>query len=277
MRVMASFSEVIQELRKVMWQDYQPFLQALAGEGLPACNQLNELLRDGLASESAQAIRFVPSDQLGDQAYEQRIYTTGQVSTRSDNWHDLFNALVWMRFPRIKTAMNAMHYHAWSEQKNGRRGDLRDALTLFDECGVIVVSNELNLLRALAERRWNEAFLSDDFSNNVKLSICGHAILEKYLSPYKSMTAKALLIHVDADFMRLPRQEMLTCLDREVAKRLRSGKLLTRPACLAPLPLAGVPGWWPVDEQEDGAFYQDLQVFRPPPANLIPAPVVSFG
>ena len=181
-----------------------------------------------------------------------------------------------MRFPGIKTAMNAMHYHAWSEQKDGRRGHLRDALTLFDECGVIVVSNKQDLLRALAERHWNESFLNDDFNTNVMLSICGHAILEKYLAPYKSMTAKALLIHVDDDFMMLPREEILTRLDKDIAKQLRSGKLLTKPACLAPLPLAGVPGWWPGDEQDDGAFYQDMQVFRPPPANLIPAPVVSF-
>ena len=142
---------------------------------------------------------------------------------------------------------------------------------------MIVFSNELKILKALAERRWNEVFLNGDFCARVKLSICGHAILEKYLSPYKSMTAKALLIHVDADFMKLPRQEMLNGLDRDIAKQLRRGELLTDPACLAPLPLAGVPGWWPGDEQDDGSFYQDMQVFRPPGANLVPAPVARFG
>ncbi len=179
-----------------------------------------------------------------------------------------------MRFPRIKTAMNALHYNAWDEQRGGSRGDLRDALTLFDECGVIVFSNHLEILKALAERRWIEAFLADDFRATVRLSISGHAMLEKYLSPYKSMTAKALLGYVDTDFMKLPRQEMLTCLDGEIAKRMRSGELLGKPACLAPLPLAGVPGWWPQDEQGSSGFYQDLQVFRSPPADLV-APSIT--
>jgi hypothetical protein len=258
------------------WQDFLPFLQCLAGEGFPSCDQLNALLTDGLTSEGRKAIRFVPSEQLADQPYEQRIYRTGQVSTRRNNWHDLFNALVWIRFPHIKTAMNTLHFHAWEAMEDGRRGNLRDALTLFDECGVIVFSNELKILTALSQRRWQAAFLRDDFSETVKLSICGHAILEKYLSPYKSMTAKALLVQVDSDFMALSRQEVLTVLDRKIANGMLRGELLTNPACLAPLPLAGVPGWWQADAQIDPAFYKDPRVFRPAASNLVAAPVINL-
>jgi len=144
------------------WQDHLPFLQQLTGRDFPTCDQLNALLADGLKSESGQNIKFVPSTELDDGAYEHRIYTTGQVSTRPDNWHDLFNALVWMRFPRIKIAMNTLHFHAYSEQTAGSRGPLRDALTLFDECGVIVFSNHLDKLNSLAERRWAEVFQRDE-------------------------------------------------------------------------------------------------------------------
>ena len=256
------------------WQDYTPFLQQFVGRDFPVCEQLNALLADGLSSESGQTIRFVPSTQLADDAYEHRIYTTGQVSTRPDNWHDLFNAMVWMRFPRIKTAMNALHFHAYSQQSKGSRGPLRDALTLFDECGVIVFSNSMKILNSLAERRWSAAFQSEAFNNTVKLAVSGHAMLEKYLAPYKSMTAKALLIHVSSDFMALSRQKMLSSLDREIARQMRNGKLLTQPSCLSPLPLAGIPGWWPNDEQND-EFYDDPMVFRPPPANLVAAPVTG--
>jgi len=258
------------------WQDYLPFLQRLAGKDFPFCDQLNAMLPAGLSSETGQTVRFVPSTQLDDADYERRIYTTGQVSTRQDNWHDLFNALVWIRFPRIKIAMNTRHFHSWSDQRAGTRGRVRDALTLFDECGAIVFSNQLKILNALAERRWTEAFLADEFRTAVQLSISGHAMLEKYLSPYKSMTANALLLHVETDFLKLTRQEMLTCLDGEIAKRMLGGKLLTEPASLAPLPLAGVPDWWPEDEQRDRLFYDDLQVFRPAPWELIPAPVISL-
>jgi hypothetical protein len=258
------------------WRDYLPFLEQLAGRDFPTCDRLNKLLPENLSNESGQAIRFIPSDQLDDGAYEHRIYTTGQVSTRPENWHDLFNALVWMRFPKIKTALNTLHFRALPDQKAGSRGHLRDALTLFDECGVIVFSDHSDILNALARRRWKEAFLSADFKTAVRLSISGHAMLEKYLSPYKSMTAKALLVLVETDFMALSRRGMLEHLDRIIAKRMRAGELLTQPDCLAPLPLAGVPGWWPENEQDDVDFYLDRQVFRPPPAELVAPPVIHF-
>jgi len=257
------------------WQDYLPFLQRLTGRGFPTCDQLNALLPDGLRSESGQNIQFVPSTELDDGAYEYRIYTTGQVSTRPDNWHDLFNALVWMRFPRIKIAMNTLHFHAYSEQVAGSRGPLRDALTLFDECGVIVFSNHLDKLNSLAERRWAEVFQTDAFSNGMNLVICGHAMLEKYLSPYKSMTAKALLVHLSKDIRETNREEQLAHLDMVIADRLLLDELLTQPANLTPLPLAGVSGWWPNGQQDDD-FYADPQVFRPPPSGLAPAPVFSL-
>lgn len=258
------------------WQDYLPFLQHLAGRGFPSCEQLNALLPEGLSSTSGQPIRFVPSDQLSDDAYEHRIYTTGQVSTRPNNWHDLFNALVWMRYPRIKVAMNALHHRAGPLQADGKRGCLRDALTLFDECGVIVVSDQPDLLRALAQRHWLEAFQAPDFSTSVTLSVCGHAMLEKYLSPYKSMTAKALLIHVSTGLMNTPRPELLRVLDTEISAGMLNERLLTQPACLTPLPLAGVPGWWPEEEQNVDDFYRDTQVFRAPPAALTPSTVIQI-
>ena len=258
------------------WQDFLPFLDRLSGSGFPSCSQLNTLLPDGLLSAGGHAIRFVASDQLTENAYEQRIHATGQISTRPDCWHDLFNALIWMRYPRIKTAMNNLHHQAGAGLKSGRRGQLRDALTLFDECGVIVFSDRLDILKALAERRWSDAFLSVDFRTSVGLSVSGHAILEKYLSPYKAMTAKALLFQVDTGFMKLSRSEMIDLLDREISNQILNKQVLVKPACLSPLPLAGVPGWWPQDEQEDGMFYSDHHVFRPAPAELNPVPVLKF-
>ena len=269
-------SSTLFESSQPYWQDYLPFLQRLAGRGFPSCEQLNALLPEGLSSAGGHAIRFVPSGQLSDDGYEHRIYTTGQVSTRPDHWHDLFNALVWMRYPRIKVAMNALHYRAGPLQADGKRGCLRDALTLFDECGVIVISDQPDFLAALAQRRWLQAFQTPEFSSSVTLSVCGHAMLEKYLSPYKSMTAKALLIHVSTGLMNTPRPELLRVLDTEISTGMLNGHLLTRPACLTPLPLAGVPGWWPEDEQSDDDFYLDTQVFRAPPSALTPTPIIQI-
>lgn len=258
------------------WRDYLPFLQTLTGPDFPTCGQLNDLLPDDLCSGEGNKIRFVASEQLADAPYELRIYRTGQVSTRLNNWHDLFNALVWARFPAIKSAMNACHYHAWHEQKAGSRGRRRDALTLFDECGAIVFSSDGDLLRALAERRWNDAFLCQNFHSKAGVAICGHAMLEKYLTPYKSMTAKTLLVHIDSRVQELPRTEQLKFLDEAIAARLTAGEILSKPAHLSPLPLAGIPGWWPLDEQSDEMFYADQHVFRPSPAGLAPASLTSI-
>ena len=258
------------------WRDYLSLLEQLTGHDFPTCSQLNAQLPAGLKSNGGQAIKFVDSKQLDNENYENRIYQTGQVSTRADSWHDLFNALVWMRFPRIKTAMNSQHYQAGAAVKSGSRGQQRDALTLFDECGVIVFSDHLEILEALAERRWSDAFLANTFRTSVALSVCGHAMLEKYLSPYKAMTAKALLVCVNTDFMKFSRQKKLDHLDTEIARCILNNELLSSPACLSPLPLAGVPGWWPQDEQCDVHFYNDSRVFRSPPAELVPAPLLNF-
>jgi hypothetical protein len=248
-------------------------MQALAGQDFPDCGQLNNMLPTGLCSAGGSKIRFVSSDLLDDGPYEHRIYTTGQVSTRPESWHDLFNAMVWMRFPGIKTAMNTLHFSALAEEKAGSRGKLRDALTLFDECGVIVFSACEETLQALAQRRWKDAFLNGDFQHETSLCVAGHAMLEKYLSPYKSMTAKALLVRTSPDIMGSPRDEALTILDYEIARLMLAGELLKQPSELSPLPLAGVPGWWPSQDQGQADFYDDLQVFRPAGKNLQFSPV----
>ena len=100
-------------------------------------------------------------------------------------------------------------------------------------------------------------------------------MLEKYLAPYKSMTAKALLIHAPGKFQQLPRNDALTRLDQKIAERMLAGALINEPACLAPLPLAGIPGWWQ-DGIQDEDFYGDLQVFRPPPSVLEAAPIAEL-
>jgi hypothetical protein len=269
-------SRLLAEADQPWLTDYRPFLDQLEGSAFPACSTLNAMLADGLESERGQAIRFVPSTELDDSAYEQRIYDTGIVSTRPDNFHDFFNALVWMRFPQIKIAMNTLHNRGWIEQESGRRGKIRDALTLFDECGVIVFSRQAEFLTLLAERRWADAFLDPGFRQSVQLSVCGHAMLEKYLSPYKAMTAKALLVKTGEDFTDMSRAEVLDRLDKEISSRILDGSLMSEPACLSPLPLAGVPGWWPQSEQAQGTFYTDHKVFRPLSPALAPASVISL-
>jgi hypothetical protein len=201
---------------------------------------------------------------VGPVPYEHHIYENGQVSTRANDWHDLFNALVWCRLPRFKSAMNAVHYRHLHEAAEGRRGRQRDALTLLDENGAVVLSPRRELLDRLARRDWQGAFQAarDAWTAPVKVLICGHALLEKFLRPYKAVTAHVLLVHLPAEAIP-PAGNFLGRVDEWLAARLLAGRLVRRPRELSPLPLAGVPGWWTAGPQ-DAAFYDDRTVFRPP-------------
>ena len=75
-------------------------------------------------TEGGKTIRFVPRS-TSDPYYEIQVYETGQVQTRADNRHDLFNALAWLAFPKTKARINAMHaaeIPRERETNGGRRG-----------------------------------------------------------------------------------------------------------------------------------------------------------
>jgi hypothetical protein len=87
----------------------------------------------------------------------------------------------------------------------------------------------------------------------------GHALLEKLVRPYKSITAHAWPVVMPAAFFALPHADRRAQLDKKVGLELQQGALsITR---FTPLPVLGVPGWWP---SQDAEFYADATVFRPP-------------
>jgi len=255
------------DLESPCWDGYRGFLAALPGDTFPDAGSLEGLLPPGTSSGKGSAIRFVPAADLPGVDYELQIFETGQVSTRENSWHDLFNALVWCRLPRLKGAMNSLHFANLAHDKGGGRGRLRDALTLLDESGIIVSGSDRAALDALARRDWNTAFIRHrkSWGKTLHVLVCGHAILEKFLNPYKSITAHALLLHAPG----LPGAQEI---DQALGAALAVPGWLTSPSGLSPLPLMGIPGWWREGDQ-DVEFYQDHEVFRPLPADRLPAPV----
>src|SRR5262249_464863 len=145
-------------------------------------------------------IRFVaPRDDAERLYYEVRIAETGEVPTRSHNWHDLFNALAWIAFPRAKAAINAQHAAILAERGEAearRRGPERDALTLFDEGGVIIACSEPQLTRLIVDFEWKELFWRRraELQAKMRFFAFGHALYEKALEPYVGIVAKTVFV-----------------------------------------------------------------------------------
>ena len=219
----------------------QPCLdQALAA--LDRGASVAQALNGAATRPSCVAPCFVSQSDLPEgEAYESFIARTDSVPTR-DKLHDLFNGLIWLTQPTIKRRLNALQAAAIAEAGVGsRRGALRDALTLFDENGAWLQA-PAELAAALRSRDWRALFITHrSLWADARWVIVGHALLEKLATaPRKPLTAHVLL------------DDPLT---------LSADQWAAKPFC--PLPVLGVPGWWPGND--DPAFYDDETVFRPGP------------
>jgi len=219
-------------------------------EGSRTLERLNELAEArGLRTESGLPVQFVPpSDTRG--PYEIGVHETGRVAMRPDHPHDWFNALAWLAFPRTKARINAMHAAAIPFEQ-GRRGRLRDLLTLFDEGGALVVCGDAGLTGLLRGHQWRELFWERraQVRASMRFLVLGHAVLEKANQPWPGITCKAIFVDPGADA------------DAQAAAWLAARPADATPRELASLPVFGYPGWMP--ENEHPEFYDDGRYFRP--------------
>ncbi len=216
--------------------------------------------RHPIVDDNGRRIRFVPPRPDG-QAYECRIWESGEVETRPDNWHDWFNALVWLSFPQTKLAVMARHVRAMTPA-GAARGSERDALTHFDECGIVVLASRPELLDLLRGFQWQALFVARraEVERHMRFVVFGHATYEALLKPFRGLTAKAVLHAVNDAWLSLPAEAQIAAVDTLLAADLTSGRYL-RPRDFQPLPLLGIPGVTP--ENADPAYYDDTWQFRP--------------
>lgn len=264
-------------LKRIDW--HRPWLAPLQ----PAAELVMQAptWRDGLNQQAAirhlnnhlsLPIQFVPQSVLPEgMAYESFISATGCVPTR-DNLHDFFNALVWLTFPRIKVALNELQaaeitrralavaeQARHTQQAQQTRGRVRDAATIFDENAVLFLTSEPSLSSLLRGHQWQELFIEHrkEFNEKCTVYLFGHALLEKLVDPYKAITGHTWIIAIAEDVLASPELARREWLDRTVAGQLKGGLSTSD---FSHLPVLGVPGWWP---EQDEAFYADSGVFRP--------------
>ncbi|WP_310625879.1 DUF3025 domain-containing protein [Limnohabitans sp.] len=208
----------------------------------------------GTSNEQAKEVTFVPQSALPeDRAYEDFIFKTQQVPTR-DGLHDFFNGLCWHRFPRAKRHLNQLQAAEIEAQGiRATRGSVRDALTLFDENAVLMHAPD-EVWVTLQARNWRKLFMDlRDQWRHVHLVLFGHALLEKLVTPYKSITGHVYRV----DSRINPHDE--AALDAWLVQDLQPAKLASKP--YEPLPVLGVPGWCAANAER--AYYDDTKVFRP--------------
>ncbi len=203
--------------------------------------------------------------------YEQRIAERGEVATRERNWHDLLNALVWLRFAQLKAALNARQVDQIAIAGPKARTRAQCALTLFDEAGVVVLLRD-PALRALWDAHdWHGLFWREReawIDGRIEAIVFGHALLEHALKHRQLLVGKALVVAVP----RSVRMDNAVSAMDTLTKSIATAELLVDPQELRPLPVSGIPGW-----HEDNAgegFYLSAPCFCPVRAGRhYPAPL----
>ncbi|MGI5310802.1 DUF3025 domain-containing protein [Rheinheimera sp. WS51] len=221
------------------------------------------LLNQAFASE----YRFVANEALEQDGryYEEFIFATKTIPCRAKNWHDFFGALIWCLFPKTKALLNQLHITEITQHGLKQRSKLRNKLTLFDECGVIICTESSaeahqGLLR---QHQWQQSFVKQrqDWWQSIRPVIFGHAIYEMATKPFIGLTAKAVFIEVPEGFSNWSLAQTYQFLDQALSHKIAKQNLLLDKQQLTPLPLLGVPAWYEANNQAD--FYLNTHYFRP--------------
>ncbi len=244
--------------------DFRDFRDLLESPEWPEIAALSERLAN------RAGVRFVRQDDVllrDGRHYETRIHAHAAVATRAENWHDLFNALVWAKHAPVKRALNARQVAEIARHGPHQRSRAQCALTHFDEAGALVWASEAALLAAWDAHDWRSFFgQRTAFADGaLRVHIFGHALLEHALIPERLPTAKCLALcgGVPDDWQAT------------LAAAIAAGTVLADPQELRPLPLAGIPGW-ASGQQTPGFFggecFRPLRDGRRYPAPLAAAP-----
>lgn len=247
------------------WDEYAELLH---GPDWPVIDGLNALRHEASLPRFAAQDRALLEDGLH---YEQRIAERGVVATRERNWHDLFNALVWLRYPALKQALNRRQVEEIGRMGPRSRSRPQCAMTHFDEAGVIVRVAGTSLLALWDAHDWHGLFWGERAAwqdGRIDVAVFGHALLEHALTPGKLLVGKALVVAADA---AVSWSQIVAGLAQGIADE----GLLADPLDLRPLPLSGIPGWHP--DNGDEAFHRSAPCYQPlregrgyPPAWTLP-------
>lgn len=249
--------------------DWAAELAALSvPQAWPSLRQLEDLREQIQIVDAIRRPRFVAQTLhlLADGLhYEERI-RLGRLATREQNWHDLLNALVWLRYPRIKHALNTAQCADIARIGTRERTRAQCAMTHFDEAGALILCSDPGLVALWDQHDWHALFWRERAAWGVRIDvqIFGHAILELALQPQRLLTAKCIVLMTDAETIARLHSDSVAVrhdIDSRVTALIAAGSVLADPQNLRPLPLSGIPGWHA--DSVDESFIRDAPCFRP--------------
>jgi len=240
-----------------VFSDVAEFLFWASGEQWPAVESLNETpnkLQHAFTGMPLVFARQTPELLLDGKHYEQRIYQDGLIATRENNWHDLFNAMMWLKYPRMKSALNMRQWKDVGQFGLRTRTPGQCSMTLFDEAGAIVtMPNEM--LECWKQHDWTGLFIRHAHAWNdgrARVAVFGHALLDHALVTETLLVAKCIVLDEKCDF---------TSSIDSLAEGIASGSLLLANSELRTLPLCGIPGWH--SASDSAAFVESAACFSP--------------
>ena len=243
---------------------------ALAGSGVGGeINPIKDLGLVGVLNKFKGELEFSFVDQSNLNlrfTYETYIDRSKCIPTRP-NVHDFLNGMSWIKFPKTKAAMlslqsaevtrSQLEAGAINKEETPRkeslhiRGAIRDALTVFDENGILLQADD-RIWAALERKDWNALFIEHRaLWSDAKVWIFGHALLEKLITPRPSITGHVVRLKVPPGITELQIDSWLST---------RIGELNWAHKPFTPIQVLGIPGWWADNERAD--FYNNTDVFR---------------
>jgi hypothetical protein len=189
--------------------------------------------RDNVRKQDKRAAGRVVLEAL----YDARIALAHEVPTRERNWHDLLNMLCFATFPLSKLALHARQYARLQarvgvgvDKLPNRRTPEQDALTLFDEGGVVLaMEQDTAEIFEAAEPDAREALcLALLDAKQLRVVPFGHALYEHLVEGLRCPGGCTQLVVVD----RLWEADFLRAVDCALSDKLRDPAQLTSPrAC----------------------------------------------
>jgi Protein of unknown function (DUF3025) len=180
--------------------------------------------------------RYAAGSVQPERLYDGRITCAGEVPTRERDWHDFFNALCFMTFPRSKRALHRRQYcvlkrriEPGAHRLPAARTKEQDALTLFDEGGAVIAAQELAFqpLAAVSDAERPELLRQLVERKQAKVIPFGHALFEHLVEGLRCPGGSTRLVRVGD--VSVPDLTLLAAVDRGLAALLDDPAVFLEP------------------------------------------------